>query len=54
MSISKSKIEELEKTLNEITATFADVSGKKMFGCHALWVIGNVLKLRTSTSRSIS
>jgi len=39
------KIAALEKTVSEITESWKNVTGKKMFGCPAYWVNGNVFAL---------
>ena len=36
---------ELEEALNSVTAGLPKVTTKKMFGCHAAWVDGNVFAL---------
>ena len=43
--MNKTSIEELEDALNAVAGKLPGVSGKKMFGCHALWVGSNVFAL---------
>jgi TfoX/Sxy family transcriptional regulator of competence genes len=38
-------IADLEEILNSVAAELPLVTGKKMFGCHALWANGNVFAL---------
>jgi TfoX/Sxy family transcriptional regulator of competence genes len=41
----KPQLAALEKLLDDAAAGLPKVSGKKMFGCHALWANGNVFAL---------
>jgi TfoX/Sxy family transcriptional regulator of competence genes len=43
--MAKEIISELEMVLNKSTSGMSKLSSKKMFGCHALWVDGNVFAL---------
>jgi TfoX/Sxy family transcriptional regulator of competence genes len=43
--MAKHTIAELEDILNSATDGFPKLTSKKMFGCHALWVDGNVFAL---------
>ena len=45
------EIQELESTLNTVSKGLSKVTGKKMFGCHALWADGNVFALIWKTGR---
>ena len=45
MALDKDKIAGLETALNEAASGLEKVTGKKMFGCHALWADGNVFGL---------
>ncbi len=42
---------ELEKILGEVTKSFDSTTSKKMFGCQAMWVNGNVFSLVWKTGR---
>jgi TfoX/Sxy family transcriptional regulator of competence genes len=44
-NMAKLSIAELEEILNAATSRLPKVTGKKMFGCHALWADGNVFAL---------
>ena len=43
--MAKQIIVELEELLNKATSKLGDITSKKMFGCHAVWVNGNVFAL---------
>ena len=43
--MAEKTIAELEKLLNDAGGALPKVSGKKMFGCHALWADANVFGL---------
>ncbi len=43
--MANDRIEELEIIVNKLTTGIPKVTGKKMFGCHALWANGNVFAL---------
>lgn len=43
--MAKESISELEKILDSITTGLSDLTAKKMFGCYAVWVQGNVFAL---------
>jgi TfoX/Sxy family transcriptional regulator of competence genes len=43
--MARKTIAELEAILNTATQDLADISSKKMFGCHAVWASGNVFAL---------
>ena len=43
--MAKESIAELESLLEDAAKSLPDVSSKKMFGCHALWVKENVFAL---------
>lgn len=49
--MNKTIIAELENTLNSMAKELPKVTGKKMFGCHAVWANGNVFALIWKTGR---
>ncbi|MBY0472118.1 TfoX/Sxy family protein [bacterium] len=45
MAAAKEDLKSLEDILNKNTSAMADVTSKKMFGCHAVWVKDKVFAL---------
>jgi TfoX/Sxy family transcriptional regulator of competence genes len=43
--MASSEIEQLEELLNSATTKLKNIESKKMFGCHAAWIKGNVFAL---------